>query len=522
MKNCTSILLLFLFSYGYSTTADTSQHSSAPVVATTAGRVRGYFQEGICAFKNIPYGASTAGRRFLPPMPPAPWNHVGDATKFGSIAPQQTERRASQNVSEDCLNLNVWSPALRDGKKRPVMVWFHGGAYSNGTSNEDLVDGARLSKRGDVVVVTVNHRLNILGYLYLGELSGEYSASGNVGMLDLVLALQWVRDNIGEFGGDANNVLIFGQSGGGAKCATLMAMPAARGLFHKVITQSGQQVTGRRKEAATATALEVLKYLHIPPDSLEKLNDVPVEKLIAASQGMYFGPVTDGIILPRDPFYPEASQLSSDIPMIIGNNHDETAALIGGGDTTTFTIAWETLPQKIYQHVKQFIGNLSIDSIISRYRVWYPHYSPSDAFFSITTAARSWRGAVIEAEKRAEQHGAPTYVYQYNWKSPVNGGRFRASHGAEISFVFDNVEFGKRTVGTGAEQQKMAEMMSDVWIAFARTGTPNTPRIPAWPTFDLNKRQTMIFDTVPRVESDPRGEERKLFAPVTYVQPGTL
>ncbi|MGA3288414.1 MAG: carboxylesterase/lipase family protein [Bacteroidota bacterium] len=514
---------LFIFIAGTHANAATPP-DNRPIAATTAGKIRGYVENGINAFKGIPYGDDMKRHRFLPPVSPTPWNGIRDAIQFGPIAPQQPLRDFKiSSMSEDCLNLNVWTPALRDSAKRPVMVWFHGGAYSTGTSNLNVNDGVRLCKRGNVVVVTVNHRLNVLGYLYLAKVGGsKFAESGNVGMLDLVLALKWVRDNISEFGGDPNNVTIFGQSGGGAKCATLMAMPSARGLFHRVIAESGQQVTGRKQEAATSTAMAVLKNLQLTPDRISELQTIPLEQLMKACRGFYFGPVTDGNILPRDPFDPDASPLSADISVMMGNTHDETATLIGGGDSTTFSLTWEQLPQKLEQHIKQFLGDLDPNNIIAKYRQWYPKYSASDAFFSITTAARSWRSLIIEAERRAEQGGAPTYVYQFDWKSPVDNGKWRAGHATEIPFVFDNVGYGASTVGTSAESQKMADMMSEVWIAFARSGNPHTSFIPQWPPFNLKNRPTMIFDLVPRIENDPRGEERILFNQVNYVQPGTL
>jgi len=502
------------------------QSSQDPIASTTAGKIRGYIDQGIFAFKGIPYGENTAHYRFQPPRPAIPWKGIRDAREFGPMAPQSvltTRNPLGLRISEDCLNLNIWTPGLHDNQKRPVLVWFHGGAYSNGTSNDLLYDGTQLAKRGDVVVVTVNHRLNIFGFLYLAELDKQkYPESGNVGMLDLVLALQWIHHNIAEFGGDPGNVTIFGQSGGGAKCATLMAMPAAQGLFHNVLTMSGQQVTGRRREAATATAKNVLRYLNIPEDSLQLLEKLPVEKLTEAIQGQYFGPVTDGTVLPRDPFEPDASLLSAHIPMIIGNTHDETASLIGSGDTTTFSLTWKQVPAKLNQHVKQFLGTLSPDSIVALYRQWYPEYSPSDAFFAITTAARSWRSMVIESERRAEQNTAPTYVYQFDWKSPVNGGRLRAAHGMDIPFFFHNTEYGKQLIGEGSEQEQLADIMTSVLVSFARTGNPNNPSIPFWEPFNLTTRPTMIFTIPPKLEYDPRSNERKLFSPVPYIQPGTL
>lgn len=499
-----------------------TQPGNMPIASTTAGKVRGYVDREIYSFKGIPYGENTTHYRFKPPIAVKSWEGIRDALAFGPIAPQQRPVASGQTMSEDCLNLNVWTPALRDTVKRPVMVWIHGGAYSNGTSNLDLNDGVQLCRRGNVVVVTVNHRLNIFGYLYLAELAGsEYAESGNVGMLDLVLALEWIRDNIKEFGGDPHNITIFGQSGGGAKCATLMAMPSARGLFHKVITESGQQVTGRIRDSATVTAQRVLDFLKIAPEKIQDLQSVPMEKLIAAMQNYYFGPVTDGGVLPRDPFEPDASPLSADIPMMIGNNHDETRNLIGGSDSTLFSLTWDEVPVRIQKHVKQFIGNLDPHEIVEKYRTWYPQYSPSDVFFSVTTAARSWRSCIIESERRAQQNAAPTYVYQFDWNSQADGGKWKAAHGIEIALIFGtmNAEFSR--TGVGPDQQKMSDIMSEVWIAFARTGIPDTPNTPHWPRFELQNRPTMIFDLVPRVENDPRGPERRLFEQVEYIQPGT-
>ncbi len=494
-----------------------------PVAQTTAGRIRGFTSSGIHVFKGVRYGADTAPpRRFLPPIPPAAWDGVRDATTFGLIAPRPG---SSEPTSEDCLHLNLWTPALRDGRKRPVMVWFHPGAFSGGHSNDIDTDGTRLAKRGDVVVVTVNHRINAFGYLYLAEFGGpDLADSGNVGMLDLVLALRWVRDNITEFGGDPGCVTIFGQSGGGAKSAVLMAMPSARGLFHRVITQSGQQITASRTTTATLHARQLLDALTLTPDKVNALRTLPMAALAKVARApRYLGPVKDGRSVPRDPFDPDAPPLSADIPMILGNTHDETRGLIGRANPTLFALTWEQVPAALDTHIPQFLGTLDRRAIVESYRAWYPQYSPADVFFAATTAARSWRGQVIEANRRAVQPkgSAPTYVFQLDWRSPEDGGKWGAYHGLDVPLCFDNVPLVADRLGSDADAQKVADQMADTWIAFARTGNPNNPRIPTWPPYDLESRSTLVINATSRIENDPRGHERRLFDPVAYVQPGT-
>ncbi len=500
--------------------------ATAPIATTTAGKIRGYIDQGISAFKGIPYGDDTANHRFQAPVPPAAWTEVRDALEFAPMAPQAGGRRTGLDskpgttMSEDCLHLNVWTSALRDGHKRPVLVYFHGGGYNNGSVNEDLYDGVHLCQRGDVVVVTVNHRLNGFGYLYLAELGGaEFADSGNAGQLDLILALRWVHDNIAEFGGDPASVTIFGQSGGGAKCATLMAMPAACGLFHRVWTMSGQQVTGRTREHATADARAVLKALDLTPERIAEIKTVPLEKLQAALRGGNWTPVVDGHALPRDPFSPDASPVSADIPMVLGNVHDETRNLIGASNAALFSLTWEALPGALAQNVKAFIGDLAPEKIVATYRELYPEYTASDVFFAATTAARSWKGMVLESERRTKQ-GGPSWVYYVNWPSPADGGKWKAPHTIDIPLTFDNPEQSNYTRGA-AGAPHLADLVSDALIAFARTGNPNTPALPKWPRFDTDQRPTMLFDLPPHVDHDPRGAERKLFAPILYIQPGT-
>lgn len=471
----------------------------------------------------------------MAPVKPKAWTGIRETVAFGPQAPQPIHQRDGRSAfaaldeespvnSEDCLHLNVWTAGLKDGRKRPVMVYIHGGAYSSSSSNGPVYDGIRLVKRGDVVVVTLNHRLNLFGYLYLAELGGaEFADSGNVGQLDLILALQWVKDNIAEFGGDPSRVMIFGQSGGGAKCATLMAMPEAKGLFHRVVTMSGQQLTGTVPEHATATASAVLAELGLSKERLEDIRDpakISMERLVSALWlGKYFGPVHDGRALPRDPFAPDAPAISAAVPMILGNTHDETRLLIGAADPSLFTLDWPKLPGRLEKY-RQFLGSLKTADIVADYRRWYPEYSAGDVFFAVTTAFRSWHGMVIESERRAAQKG-PTWIYEFDFKSPVDGGKWGAPHTIDIPFVFDNVEIAKGMTGGGADAQKVADQMSETLIAFAKTGDPNNTAIPKWPRFDTERRATMCWDVKSVVKDDPRGDERKLAATAVYVQPGT-
>ena len=542
-----------------------------PAATTKAGKIVGYVaRQGIYGFKGIPYGLDTAKTRFAAPKPPAPWSEPLACTRWTTKAPQTigarpgvpsnpdevlsaawvAKREAEETQrggyhlpidqgyeSEDCLHLNVWTPGLRDHKKRPVMFYIHGGAFANGTGNAELYDGTRLAKRGDAVVVTVNHRLNSFGYMYLAEAlpNQGFEDSGNAGQLDLVLALQWVRDNIEEFGGDPHRIMIFGQSGGGAKCATLMAQPPAKGLFHRVLSMSGQQVVGVQRDHATERAKKVLAALKLdgmsPTNAAAALRAKSMEEIQQATRaGGYFGPVTDGRSLPVDPFTPTDPHLSADIPMVLGNTHDETRVLIGGGQRKLFDLTWDTLPDALEKgapFLKSDTVTLPVAEVIQNYRTWNPTYSASDIFFAVTTDSRSWRGEVIEAERRAADPTAQphTWVYQLNWKSGVDAGKWGAPHTLDIPLAFDNVALSPGMVGSSpadqARAQQMADIVSETYIAFARTGNPNNTKLPKWPSFDATKRPTMIFDLPTRVEDDPRGRERKYLGQVPYVQPGS-
>ncbi|MCC4608179.1 carboxylesterase/lipase family protein [Xanthomonas campestris pv. zinniae] len=501
------------------------RNDSAPLARVRGGAVRGYRDQGICVFKGIPYGGDTAARRFQAPLQETPWQDVRDASHFGAAAPQP---KASEPTSEDCLFLNVWTPGLRDGGKRPVLVYLHGGGYTTGSGSDPLYDGVRLCTRGDVVVITVNHRLNLFGYLSLAQLGdASFADSGNAGQLDLIQALHWVRQHSAEFGGDAGNVTVFGQSGGGAKIATLMAMPAARGLFHRAWTMSGQQVTVAGPRAATQRAQLLLDALKIAPGDLARLRTVPVADLLAAAQvrdpsrvensALYFGPVLDARNVPVHPFWPTAPVQSAGIPMVIGNTRDETRAFLGN-DAKNFALSWDELPAKL--EAQQYVDLLP-QVVIAEYRQLYPQYSPSQVFFAATTAGRSWRGAVEEAEARARQ-GAPTWVYQLDWGSPLEGGKFGAFHTLDIPLVFDTIaQPGSRT-GNSIDAQRMADQMSDALIAFARHGDPNHRGAPHWKPYSLQRRETLLFDVPSRLANDPRGGERRLYQQAPFIQRGTF
>lgn len=502
---------------------------------TRSGRVRGERDGAITVFKGIPYGAPAAGAaRFMAPQPPRPWGGVRDARKFGDICPQRpgdppayaTGWRLPLDASDDCLNLNVWTPALRDGAKRPVVVWIHGGGFSEGAAVSKVTDGARLAARGDVVVVSISHRLNVFGYLNLAEIGGaKYADSAHAGQLDLVAGLTWISQNILEFGGDPARVTLIGQDGGAGKVAALLAMPAARGLFHRVWTMSGQQVTGRTRTHGSETARAVLAALKLPSERVRELEKLPLKQVLDAMRGGTWTPVVDGKTLPRDPFAPDAPAQSRRLPMVLGNTLQETTSLIGTVDPTIFALDWSELPDKLRQHLAPFIGTLTAEAIVKRYRRWYPQSTPSEVFFAASTAARSWRGMLIESERRAEQ-GAPTWTYYVHWQSPLDDGRWGAPHTVDIPLLFNNLAASPYTAGDGDAARfdppaELADNMSDALVAFARTGNPNHSGLPHWPQFDLRNRAALIFDNPISVADDPRRRERLLFAPVPYLQPGT-
>jgi len=425
-------------------------------------------------------------------------------------------------------------PGLRDRKRRPVLCYFHGGAYNNGTVNSDLYDGKRLCHRGDVVVVTVNHRLNAFGYMYLGDLAPEYKESGNAGQLDLVLALTWIKENIAEFGGDPARVLIFGQSGGGAKCAALMATPVAKGLFHRVMTMSGQQIKGASIEIALGRAKTVLEKLGTGglkgPELVTKLNALTMEDIQEGARAVSgdWLPVVDGVVLPRNPFDPDAPPLSEMVPMMLGNTHDETGAVNGPANMT-----WEQAPDAVDRGVHEYLGPVTAQEAVEAFRKADPTYTPQQVARAVGTAFRAWAGQRMEAERRAANPASQprTWVYQMNFK----GADGWATHTIDIPFMFDNIAIAQRQVGSEpehlAEANALAAVMSQMLIMYGRTGNPNGDdkskvatqdgKLPYWPAYDLKNRATMMWETKPRVENDPRGGERVEAEKSHYHQAGT-
>jgi para-nitrobenzyl esterase len=495
-------------------------------VETHRGKVRGTGDDRIKVFKGIPYAATTDGlNRFRPPKPAKSWLDVRDATAYGPMCPQVGRERGSytaswtydKEASEDCLILNVWTPALHDQRRRPVMVWLHGGGFSAGSGSRNVFDGTRLCQRGDVVVVTVNHRLSIFGFLYLSRLGGaEYAESGNVGMLDLVAALHWVHDNISAFGGDPGNVTIFGQSGGGAKVSTLMAMPQARGLFHKAIVESGSQLDALSPDDATKHALTFLAALGVKTTELPRLAKLPTDALVAGLTKVMsapgprpnYSPVVDGIVLPKGPWQPDGPAVSAGIPMIIGSTRTETTALLGANHPDYFTLDESSLPRNL----AGWIPDRDIPRVIAGFRRLMPSASASDLFFAITTDRRVRQQAWAQAERKAAQGSAAVWLYELDWSSTVDGGKWGSPHSLDLAFVFDNVAKSEAMVGTGSEPQMLADQMSSAWIAFAHNGNPNTNTVPTWTPFSATQRATMVFNTTPRVVNDFRGDERALLA----------
>ena len=469
------------------------------LVPTTAGTLRGAVVDGVATFKGVPYAAPPVGElRFRPPAPVEPWDGVRDALAYGPSCPQPTQRPAGwsqeERESEDCLYLNVWTPDASTDRKRPVMVWIHGGGYAIGSGSWPLYDGAALARRGDVVVVTVNHRLGPLGYLHLdGAVEGPgFEASGNNGMLDLVAVLEWVRDEIAAFGGDPGNVTIFGESGGGAKVSVLLAMPAARGLFHRAAVQSGPGLRVTKPARATDLARKLLDELGVAGDP-SQLWSLPAERFVAAGAAigrMGFSPVLDGTVIPSHPGDALADGSAADVPLLIGCNRDESAGMLP-----------KELDEAGLRARLATYGEDRVDEILAVYRSLFPDASPVDVLSFVSTDARMRYGSIRLAELKDKGTASPVFQYFFTYEL---GGR--AGHGYEIAFVFDNLGHAS------ASRAALVEQMSEAWLAFARDGDPGHPGIPKWPSFSPPERATMVFGRDGAVlEEDPSGPARELW-----------
>ena len=520
---------------------------AATAAETTAGKIRGFRRNGVYIFKGVPYGASTAGaRRFMPPVKPEPWTGIRNALQYGRICPAQDcahfdsdgknlanhdedafvlHRGAFLTVpGEDCLRVNLWTPEINSSRKRPVMVYMHGGGFSAGSGHDLLsYDGESLARNHDVVVVTHNHRLNVYGYLNLGQLAGEeYASAANVGMLDIVAVLEWVRDNIATFGGDPGSVTIFGQSGGGGKVIALMAMPAAKGLFQRAIVQSGPFLKALSPDYSGRLAELVVEELGLSKSQVKELQRIPVDRLSgAAAEAMKkmpphkyslrevydqdnWGPTVDGRILPRHPFDPGAPEISADVPLITGTNLHEAISGLDRADVNTMRI------EEVHRLVTEEFGDRTKE-IIGAYRRDYPEVTPFDLYATIA-AAPFRRPAVEQATRKALLGRAPAYSYVYCWRTPVLDGRPGSFHAAEIAFTFDNSEMCDHYSGGTTEAFLLSKQISTAWVNFARTGNPNHKGLPHWPAYTSEQRATMYFDTPCVVRNNPEGEGLRLIA----------
>jgi para-nitrobenzyl esterase len=529
----------------YARSAVTASDAST-AAETTTGKIRGFRRNGVYIFKGVPYGASTAGaRRFMPPVKPEPWTGIRNTLQYGRACPYLDSAHFDMNgknlansdedqfllhrgaalvPGEDCLRVNVWTSEINGSHKRPVMVYMHGGGFTAGSGHDLLAyDGESLARNHDAVVVNHNHRLNVYGYINLGHLGGEeYASSANVGLLDLVAVLEWVRDNIKTFGGDPGNVTIFGQSGGGGKVLALMAMPSAKGLFHRAIVQSGPFLKSLSPDYSGQLAELLLAELGLSKSQLSELQTIPVDRLTGAATeamkkmprpkpslrrtyGEYdWGPTVDGLILPRHPFDPGAPPISADVPLLTGTDLHEGVSGVDRPDANAMEV------EELNRLVKEEVGDRS-QTIIDAYRRDYPKANPFDLYATI--AASSFRRPAFEqALRKAALGSAPAYSYIYSWRTPVLDNRPGPFHACEIAFTFDNAEICDHYSGGTPEAFVLSKQISTAWVNFARTGNPDHSGLPHWPAYTSEQRATMYLDTSCVVRNDPEGEGLRLIA----------
>ncbi|MCW3787318.1 carboxylesterase/lipase family protein [Plebeiibacterium sediminum] len=540
----TAAASVLLPTVGYSASKLFTQHTNPGsfVIAPTAhGKIKGLRVDGVNCFKGVAYGGTVSGdRRFRRPAPIEAWTGVKDALELGAPT-MQPPRRGEPAPAEDCLFLNVWTPA-NDHKKRPVMVYTHGGGYVNGSGGAAGQDGANLARNFDVVVVETNHRLGLLGFLYLDEIAGEdYTGSGNMGVLDITAALKWVHENIAEFGGDPDNVMIFGESGGGGKTSCLYAMPETAPYFNKASIESGPGVRMLTKDLAAETTERVLKELNITKQNWRKLLDVtpnqlleiqnkftfipPFQENINMPEMIGFGPVVDGVTLPNHPFDPTAPDISKDKPLITGWNEDEYAFFImtrGEGDLTK--ISFDDLPAKLEPEFGKDTA-----TIIETYRRSMPDASAPQILMAVKSITLMGLGSVEIAEKKANQKGAPVYLYNFGYKSdmkiPGTDYPMGTPHAMDISFKFNNEVPPKEgdkpfwsLAGNNPDKYIASHKMAELWTNFAKTGVPSAKEVPEWPAYNFKTRPTMRIDTKCEVINDRFSKELDMWRSINKLK----